>query len=164
MKIFVEGSKSLCSNAKTKRLASQSHLPFLPKMIGSIVRMLPQQMEALSLLLMLLLITWMATLLMRPGAQVTIKNSRNIRKNRIKRPNTKILSSMSLTRKMRIIDAKHTRLSSLERRTLRKHVKIFSGKKLNKKRGINSNWKESLWSVMKETARIEKMKRRLVKM
>ena len=82
--------------------------------------------------------------MMRPGAQVIIKNSRNIRKNRIKRPNTTILSSMSLTRKMRIIVAKHMRRSSPERRTLRKHVKTFSGKKLNKRRGINSNRKGSL--------------------
>ena len=81
---------------------------------------------------------------MRPGAQVIIKNSRNIRKNRTKRPNTTIFSSMSLTKKTRIIVAKHMRPSSQERRTQRKHVKIFTGKKSNKKRGINSNKKGSL--------------------
>ena len=86
----------------------------------------------------------MAMLLMRPGVQVIIKNSRNARKNRIKRPNTTIFNSMSSTRKMRIIVAKHTRQSSLGRRTLRKHVKIFSEKKLNKKREISSNRKGNL--------------------
>ena len=82
--------------------------------------------------------------MMRPGAQVIIKNSRNIRKNRIKRPNTTILSSMSLTKKTKIIVAKHMRPSSQERRTLRRLVKIFTGKKSNKRRGINSNKKGSL--------------------
>ena len=143
MKISVKGSKSLCRNAKTKSLASLSHLPFLLETTGRIVIMLPQQMEALSLLLMLQLITWMGTHWMRPGAQVIIKNSRSIRKNRIKRPNTTIFSSMSLTKKMRIIAAKHTRPSLQERRTLKKHVKIYTGKKLNKKRGINLSRKES---------------------
>ena len=144
MKIFVDGSRSSCKNAKTKRLANLSHSPSLLEMIGSIARMLLKQMKVLSLLLMLQLITWMRMHLMRPGAQVIIKSLRNIRKNRIKRPNTMIFSSMSLTKKTRIIVAKHTRQSSRERRTLRKHVKISTGKKLSKKREINLNRKGSL--------------------